>query len=111
MEIDIKDKILDIIEEHKARDINVIDLQGKSSIADYMIVATGTSNRQLKAMADKIDIAFKKDFKVRIEGGRDGTGWILVDAFDVIVHLFMEEVRTLYDIESLWQEEFFTKRG
>lgn len=82
----------------------MIDLQGQSSIADYIVVASGRSARQVSAMADKLaerlNRAGLKD--VRIEGARQGD-WVVVDAGDVIVHLFRPEVRAFYNIEKMWR--------
>ena len=101
--------MLDIVkrslEDDKAIDPVVISLAGKTNIADYMVVATGTSQRHLVSMADKL-----RD-RLRGEGPRDltiegveqgGSPWILIDAGDVIVHLFRAETREFYDIEKLW---------
>lgn len=80
-----------------------LDLRGKSTIADFMIVASGTSQRHISAIADKLCERLKKTgtFATTPEG--DGnSGWVLIDAGDVIVHLFSEEMREFYDIEKLW---------
>lgn len=96
----IVEKVLD---ENKAEDIVVIDLEGKTSLANQMVVASGTSNRHVAAIAEKLMEALKKaGFKTTIEG-EEKADWILIDAFDVIVHLFRPEVREFYNLEKMWQ--------
>ena len=83
--------------------IEVIDLAGRSTLADYMVVATGTSQRHLASMADKLVERLKQAGHggVAVEGEGD-TGWVLIDAGDVIVHLFRAETRAFYELEKLW---------
>ena len=102
-----ENKILNIVQkvldENKAEDMKVIDLQGKTSIAEYMVVASGTSNRHVSSMAEKLLETLKKEgFKATSEG-LEKADWVLIDAFDVIVHLFRPEVREFYNIEKMWQ--------
>jgi ribosome-associated protein len=87
----------------KAEDTVTIDLAGKSSIADAMVVASGRSNRHVVSIADKaIEALEKAGVKgLRVEGKRNGD-WVLIDANDVIVHVFRPEVRAFYDIEKMW---------
>ena len=91
------------LDDDKALDIVVIDLAGKTQIADYMVIASGQSSRQVGAMADhlsqKIKEAGVKD--VAIEGAGQGD-WVLIDAGDVLIHLFRPEVRDFYGLEKLW---------
>lgn len=99
--------LLDLIEHSldadKAVDAVTIDLDGKTAIADAMIIASGTSQRHLAAMADKLLERLKA---AGIEGvtaeGAGDTDWVLIDAGDVIVHLFRPETRDLYNLEKLW---------
>ena len=103
----MKDNILKIVEkildENKAEDIIGIDLEGKSSLANQMIVASGTSNRHVAAISEKLVEALKKaGYKTTVEG-QDKADWVLIDAFDVIVHLFRPEVREFYNLEKMWQ--------
>lgn len=95
--------IIDILEENVAQDILTIDLDGKSSIADYMIVASGRSNRHVGALADYVQKGLKEIglSKMGIEGD-DACDWVLIDAGDVILHLFRPEVREFYNIEKIW---------
>ena len=102
-----ENKILSIVQkvldENKAEDIKVINLKGKTSIAEQMVVASGTSNRHVASMAEKLlEILKKEGFKATAEG-LEKADWVLIDAFDVIVHLFRPEVREFYNIEKMWQ--------
>jgi ribosome-associated protein len=92
-----------VLDDGKAEDVVVIDLMGKSSIADSMVVATGRSQRQVVAMAEKLREALHAAGcrRVAIEGLPHGD-WVLIDAGDVIVHLFRPEVRTFYNLEKMW---------
>ena len=91
------------MDDDKAEDIISIDLAGKSSIADYMVIATGRSNRQLSAMAQHLDEKLTKRGvkKVSIEGLTQGE-WVLLDGGDVIVHLFKPDIRRFYNLEKMW---------
>lgn len=91
------------LEDSKAEDIVTIDLEGKSSIGDYMLVATGRSNRHVGAIADKLGKHFKKsgEGRARIEG-QDNCDWVLIDAGNIIIHVFRPEVREFYNIEKMW---------
>jgi ribosome-associated protein len=91
------------LDDDKAEDIVSIDLRGKSSIADYMIIASGRSSRQLVAMAQHLDEKLSKlgVKDVAIEGMTQGD-WVLLDGGDVVVHLFRPEVREFYNLEKMW---------
>ena len=100
------EQILDIItialDDGKANDVVVMDLQGKTSIANYMVVASGTSQRHVAALAEQVQMKLKASgFKATVEG-EDKADWVLIDAFDVIVHIFKPEVREFYSIEKMW---------
>ena len=99
--------ILESLDDDKAIDVADIDLAGKSSIADFMVVATGSSTRQVGAMANHIREKLKGEGikGIAIEGLENGD-WVLIDAGDVIVHIFRPEVRDFYNIEKLWSEAF-----
>ena len=103
----VKDtQILDIItkalDDMKAEDVSVIDLEGKTSIAGYMVVASGTSNRHVASIAQKIEEALKAaGHRCSVEG-ETKADWVLIDAFDVIVHIFRPEVREFYNLEKMW---------
>lgn len=103
----IEAKILDIVtktlDDNKADNMVVIDLEGKSSIAGHMVVASGTSQRHVVSLAEKVVENLKKaGFKTNMEG-EDKGDWVLIDAFDVIVHIFKPEVRDFYNLEKMWQ--------
>ncbi len=94
------------LNKNKANNIITIDLKKKSYIADYMIIASGTSSRHLQSLSENIVVELKKFGlnNCRIEG-YESSEWKLVDAIDIIVHLFHPEKRTFYDIEKMWSEE------
>ena len=102
----IKEIIEKTLNKNKANNIVTIDLKRKSYIADYMIIASGTSSRHLQSLSENIVVELKKFGlnNCRIEG-YDSSEWKLVDAIDIIVHLFHPEKRTFYDIEKMWSEE------
>ena len=95
--------VLACLEDMKAEDSVTIDLTGKSSIGDYMVVTTGRSQRHVGAVADRVvrDIEAAGVPRVRVEGIRQGD-WVLIDAGDVIVHVFRPEVREFYSLEKMW---------
>ena len=91
------------LDDDKAEDIAVIDLNGKTEIADYMVIATGTSQRHVGAMTDHIHRNLKtKGVKGIAIEGMPQCDWVLLDAGDVIVHLFRPEVRDFYNLEKMW---------
>ena len=104
--IDIKDSIEKILDDNKAQNITCINLKNKSFIADYMVIASGTSSRHLQALSEILVAQLKKlgIGNCRIEG-KDSSDWKLVDAHDVIVHIFHPEKREFYDLEKMWSEE------
>ena len=104
--INIKNNIEKILDDNKAQNIICIDLKNKSYIADYMVIASGTSSRHLQALSEILVTQLKKlgIYNCRIEG-RDSNDWKLVDAHDVIVHIFHPEKREFYDLEKMWSEE------
>jgi|TARA_B100002019_G_C21030616_1_gene479401 ribosome-associated protein len=104
--IDIKDNIEKILDDNKAKDIICIELKNKSYIADYMVIASGTSSRHLQALSEILVYQLKKlgIDNCRIEG-KESNDWKLVDAQDVIVHIFHPEKRRFYDLENMWSEE------
>ena len=96
--------ILKQLDDDQAQDVVSIPLEGKSSIADYMVIASGTSNRHVKALADNVVEAAKKAEHPPIGTEGEDTGeWILVDLGDVIVHLMLPATREFYDLERLWR--------
>ena len=104
------DQILELIttslDDDKAENILTIPLRGKSAMADYMVVASGASSRQVAAMAEHIEFKLKQN-KIAILGleGLRQADWVLIDANDVIVHLFRPEVRKFYGLERMWADD------
>ena len=109
---EIKDNIEKVLDDNKAQNIICIDLKNKSYIADYMIIASGTSSRHLQALSEILVTQLKKlgIDNCRIEG-RDSSDWKLVDVQDVIVHIFHPEKREFYDLEKMWSEEIPKERA
>lgn len=99
-------KLLALIEktldDNKAQDIVTIDLKGKTSIANFMVIASGTSNRHVASLADKLKTELKNNGYANSSEGEDKANWVLIDAFDVIVHIFCPEVREFYNLEKMW---------
>ena len=104
--VDIKGNIERILDNNKAKNITTINLENKSYIADYMIIASGTSSRHLQALAEILVTELKKIGleNCRIEGA-ESNEWKLVDTNDIIVHIFHPEKREFYDLEKMWSEE------
>ncbi len=98
------EKIIKIISETKALDVNIIDVRKKSSLTDFLIFASAHFNRQVQGIANNIVEALRKEGikEYSLEGFSLGN-WILIDYNDVIVHIFLEDVRGYYNIESLWE--------
>jgi ribosome-associated protein len=103
--VEIKKIIEKILDQNKANNIISINLKKKSYIADYMIIASGTSSRHLQSLSEIVVYELKKIglANCRIEG-RESSDWKLVDAIDVIVHIFHPEKRQFYDLEKMWSE-------
>ena len=97
------DVILTHLDDEKAEEIVQIDLEGRSQIADYMVVCSGRSSRQVAALAEKLVAVLKRDHdrQARLEGKTQGD-WVLIDTGDVIVHIFRPEVREFYQLEKMW---------
>jgi ribosome-associated protein len=98
--------VLRSLDDDQAQEVVSIPLQGKSSIADHMVIASGRSTRQVASMAQKLTERIKQELgrNVRIEG-LPVADWVLIDADDVIVHLFRPEVRSFYNLERMWAFE------
>ena len=101
----LKDKIVKVLDQNKASDIVIINLNGKSTIADYMIIASGTSSRHIQALSEQVLEQFKDNgvFNSKIEG-KESSEWKLVDGIDLIVHIFNPEKRKFYELEKMWSE-------
>ncbi len=94
------------LDEDKAEDIVVIDLQGRASFADRMVIATGMADRQIAAMATHLhEKLHEAGFRKPLTEGAKGTDWVLIDAGDIIVHLFKADARSLYGLEKMWSAE------
>ena len=103
---EIKNNIEKILDDNKAQSITSINLKNKSYIADYMIIASGTSSRHLQALSEILvnELKILGINECRIEG-KDSNEWKLVDAHDVIIHIFHPEKRKFYNLEKMWSEE------
>ena len=103
---ELHELVLRSLDDDKALDVVSIPLTGKSSIADHMVIASGRSSRQVASMAQKLTERLKQDTgrSVRIEG-LPVADWVLIDADDVIVHIFRPEVRSFYNLERMWAFE------
>jgi len=102
---DLKIKILKILDSNKALDVISIDLTNKSSIADHMIIASGTSSRHIQALSEQVLENLKSHGikNCKIEGSAS-TDWKLIDGIDIIVHIFNPEKRKFYELEKMWSE-------
>lgn len=95
--------ILTSLEDDKAEEIVKIDLRGKSEMADWMVIASGRSSRQVSAIADHLTDKLKQEFgRLSKVEGKEAGDWVLIDAGDVIVHVFRPEVREFYQLEKMW---------
>ena len=102
---DLKSVVIDTLDLNKAQDIVTIDLKDKSSMADYMIIASGTSSRHIQSLSEQVLEKLKnngvKDSKIE---GKESSEWKLVDGIDLIVHIFHPEKRKFYELEKIWSE-------
>lgn len=99
----LKDTIIASLEDLKAVDVTVLSVAGATSVTDWMVIASGTSNRHVKALANNVEVDAKKQgFKSIGSEGNDTSEWVLVDFGDVIVHVMLPATRAFYDLESLW---------
>lgn len=104
--LELSRHIVDVVEDRKAEDIVLLDLRPDTVIADFFVIATGTSDRQLRALVDYVreDVkAHLQTLPVSIEGTAD-SGWVLMDYGEVVVHLFSADQRDYYDLEGLWDK-------
>ena len=97
------DRIIASLEDDKAEDIVSIPLKGKSSMADHMVICSGRSSRQVAAISEKLTDRLKQELGIlcKVEG-KDQGDWVLIDAGDVVVHVFRPEVRDFYQLEKMW---------
>jgi ribosome-associated protein len=98
--------VVDLASDKKGENIVLMDMRPVSPIADYFVIISGTSDRQLKAIIDHIELELKRQYEVRpwrVEG-EASNGWVLIDYGDVVVHVFLPQRRAYYDLEGLWRE-------
>ena len=99
----LKDLVVNSLEDLKGIDIKVLHVSDMTSLTDYMIICSGTSERHVKALSNNVAVEVKKaKFNIRSEGEKDGE-WVLLDLGDVIVHTMLPKTREFYDLEGLWQ--------
>ncbi len=100
------DRIVHWLDDAKAEDVAVIDLKGKTSIGDFMVIATGRSDRHVNAVAEQMLQSLKDEGhqRVRVEG-QPQCDWVLIDTGDIIVHVFQPEVRAFYNLEKMWSAD------
>lgn len=101
---DVLKLVLNSLEDDKAEEVVEIDLRGRSSMSDYMVICSGRSSRQVASIAEKLLERLKAEFRLsaRSEGKETGD-WVLIDSGDVVVHVFRPEVREFYQLERMWQ--------
>ncbi len=112
MNIDeVKDQAIEALEDLKAEDITVLDVKGKTTVTDWVVIASGSSSRHVKSIANNVAVEAKKAGRTPLgmEGENEGE-WVLVDLGDVIVHVMQRQVREYYDLESLWSIDLAQRR-
>lgn len=104
MEIEaLKTLVLERLDDLKAQDVTVIDVKGKSPLTDMLIIATGTSTRHVKSLADAVEVKAKEEgYQPLGSEGENGAEWVLLDLNDIILHVFTAEMRDFYNLEKLW---------
>ena len=103
---DLLKSVIASLDDNKAEDITSIDLAGKTGIADFMVIASGRSQRQVAALTDYVVKGLKEaGFKDMVVQGLEQADWVLIDAGDVIVHIFRPEVRSFYNLDKMWAND------
>ena len=103
--LDLKTIVINTLDLNKAQDIVVIDLKDKSSMADFMIIASGTSSRHIQALSEQVLEKLKDNgIKDSMIEGKESNEWKLVDGIDLIIHIFHPEKRKFYELEKIWSE-------
>jgi len=108
MEIDaLKDKLLDLLEDIKAQDVQVFNVKEMTTVTDYMIVASGTSNRHARSIAAHVVDVMRSDEGIKPVGseGEEHGEWVLIDYGDVVLHVMQEQIRDFYQLEKLWNPD------
>jgi iojap-like ribosome-associated protein len=102
---ELAEEIIKILDDKKAHDIKLLHVEKQTIIADYFIICSGTSNTQIKSLANEVEVKLKESglMPKNIEGYREGT-WVLLDYHSVIVHVFNRETRNFYNLEKLWND-------
>ncbi|MDD2481762.1 MAG: ribosome silencing factor [Lutispora sp.] len=97
------DRVVQILQDKKAKDIKVLDIHELSALSDYFVIATGTSTTHVQALCDNVEEKMEEDgYKIHHKEGFRNGRWILLDYYDVIIHIFYEEERKFYNLERLW---------
>jgi ribosome-associated protein len=107
---DFVDELVDLIQSKKGFDITILNLKNLSAVADYFIICSGDVDVHVKAIADEIDKKLRKDgINCYNKEGYNSLNWVLLDYFDVVVHVFKKDVRTFYNLEKLWGDAEITE--
>lgn len=107
---ELVDKIVENIQSKKGYDISILDLKKLSAMADYFVVCSAGANVQVKAIADEVDKKLRKEgIKSYHREGYNSLNWVLLDYFDVVVHIFKKDIREFYNIEKLWGDAEITE--
>ncbi|MEH6560255.1 MAG: ribosome silencing factor [Marinobacter sp.] len=101
----LKNLIVNALEDVKAQDVSVVDVRDRTSVTDFMVLASGTSSRHVKSLADSVVVDAKEQgARVNSVEGGGGSDWILVDLGDVVVHVMLPATREFYDLERFWRD-------
>jgi ribosome-associated protein len=107
---ELVDKVVEFIQSKKGFDITILDLRKLTAMADYFVICSASANVQVKAIADEVDKKLRKEgTKCYHREGYNSLNWVLLDYFDVVVHVFKEDVREFYNIEKLWGDADITE--
>ena len=100
----LKEYVLEVLTNKKAQDVSLIDLRGKNALADYIIIASGTSIKHVSSMADFISLEIKHKFNMSVAiEGMNTSSWVVLDATDIIIHIFYPETRAHYRLEQIYE--------